>query len=60
MDDKRTYWYEMTKRPVSIGCQPRGFVDINDNHGKWGIVAYNRELTQKELDEYEMRVWSKQ
>lgn len=50
----------MTKRPVSIGCQPRGFVDINDNHGKWGIVAYNRELTQKELDEYEMRVWSKQ
>lgn len=54
---KKKFWYEMLKRPISIGCQPIGFIDTDESKGAWGIVAYDRELTKQELDEFEMRVW---
>lgn len=54
---KDLYWYEMMKRPVSIGCQPKGFVAVDHQQGRWGIVAYERELTKKELDDFEMQIW---
>lgn len=55
----KEYWYEMLKRPISPGAQPKGFVAFNEEKGKWGIVKYDRELTQKELDDFEMKKWNK-
>lgn len=52
------YWYEMDKRPIGIGCQPKGFIDTQDDKGRHGLVAYSHELTEKELDEYEMKKWA--
>lgn len=57
MKQKKLYWYEMVKRPVDLGCQPTGFVAVDHKKGRWGIVAYERKLTQKELDDFDMRVW---
>jgi len=54
---KGLYWYEMKARPVSIGCQPDGFIEFDDDKGRNGIVAYDRPLTDKELDEFEMGAW---
>jgi len=54
---KSKYWYEMVKRPFSIGCEPEGVVEVNHDKGSWGIVCYERELTNDELIEYEMREW---
>lgn len=51
------YWYEMLNRPVDMGCQPKGFVETKDDQGRHGLVAYSRQLTEKELDEFEMRKW---
>lgn len=53
------YWYEMTKRPVSPGAQPKGFIEWKEDKGRHGIVGYERELTDKELDDFEMQVWDK-
>lgn len=53
----------MLERPVSIGTQPKaGMMDyINydekreaDNHMVWAEIYYNRELTEKEMAEYEI------
>lgn len=52
------YWYEMWKRPVDIGCQPKGFIDFDNDKGRHGVVAYDRPLTEKELHDYDMKVWS--
>lgn len=52
------YWYEMLLRPVSIGCQPKGFVEVIEAEGRHGIVAYKRELTAEELDDYDMKAWT--
>lgn len=55
--------YYSTLRPVSIGSQPKkGFMDfVNyDNrtevNGKivWAELYYNRELTDRELSDYEL------
>ena len=51
------YVYEMTARPISIGTQPKGFKWFDERKGEWGIIAYDRELTEQELVEYEMREW---
>lgn len=50
------YWYGYTLRGCSPGCQPRDFVDTDESFGKFGAVAYNRELTEQELDNYELFV----
>ncbi|WP_449354666.1 ArdC-like ssDNA-binding domain-containing protein [Virgibacillus natechei] len=51
------YWYEMMHRPVSLGCQPTGFVDFIEDKGNHGIVAYERELKEKELSDFDMQKW---
>jgi hypothetical protein len=48
------YWYEFIRRGLSLGCQPRGFVDHNESKGTFGWVAYDRELTDKETSDYEL------
>lgn len=55
--DDGLYWYEMCKRPVSLGCQPNGFVEFDDDKGKQGIVAYDRNLTAKELKDFDIKEW---
>lgn len=56
-EEEEMIWYEMILRPVSIGCQPNDFVDVDHSKGRHGIVAYERQLTDEELAEYEMRPW---
>lgn len=55
--------YYSTERPVSIGTQPTfGFMDfINcderteiDGRMVWAELYYNRELTSKEMRDYEL------
>ena len=51
------YKYGMRLRPFSIGCQPKvGFVEREDDPtGKyWDIIIYDRPLTEKELEDYEL------
>ena len=55
--NNKIYWYEMKQRPIGIGCQPKGMVEFNEDKGNWGIVAYDRELTEKELSDYEIEIW---
>ena len=51
------YWYEMMQRPASPGSQPKGIVQRDDDKGRWGLVAYDYELSESQLEEYEMRAW---
>ena len=53
----KKYWYELLFRGISPGCQPKNFIDCDHTKGKWGIVAYNRELSEKEITEYELKPW---
>lgn len=57
--------YYSTQRPLMPGCCPRAGVQevVNFNDKKfcdeigceaWGFVEYNRELTQDEIDDYEL------
>ena len=54
---KREYKYGMRLRGFSIGCQPMdGFVERQDDaSGLYhDILVYDRQLTQEEMDEYEL------
>ena len=53
-DYPELFWYTMRLRGVSLGAQPRGFIEIDETHGRWGAVGYDRELTTQELAQYEM------
>ena len=57
--------YYSTQRPLMPGCCPRAGVQevVNFDDKKfckeigceaWGFVEYNRELTQDEVDDYEL------
>lgn len=51
------YKYGMRLRGFSIGCQPRqGLIErIDDPTGRYyDILAYDRQLTDKELEDYEL------
>lgn len=51
------FMYGMRLRGFSIGCQPMdGFVDRRDDtSGLYhDILVYDRKLTQKEMDDYEL------
>lgn len=49
------YKYTYKFRGLSIGCQPKDFIRFeNDKKYKFEILTYNRELTEKELNEYEL------
>lgn len=52
--ENNIFWYEYRLRGFSLGCQPKGHIDVKHNVGRHGIIAYNRQLTQSELDEYEL------
>ena len=57
MGNKKLYWYEMYMRPLGPGCQPKGIVKFVEDKGRWGLVAYDRPLTEEVLDDYEMKEW---
>jgi hypothetical protein len=48
------YWYKYRLRGLSPGCQPDDFIDHDGSVGKFGAVAYDRELTRKEVEGYEL------
>lgn len=50
----KKYWYKYRLRGFSLGCQPKDFVEVDHEHGKWGAVAYNRPLTDKEISDHEL------
>lgn len=49
------YMYGMKYRGFSLGCQPRGVVELLDgDKDYYDIIVYDRELTDKEIYEYEL------
>ena len=51
------YRYGMRLRGFSIGCQPRqGFIErLDDTSGRYyDILAYDRQLTETEINDYEL------
>jgi hypothetical protein len=50
------YRYGMRLRGFSPACQPKGVIRREDDpRGKYyDIIVYDRELTQKELRDYEL------
>ena len=48
--------YGMRLRGFSPGCQPKGVIRREDDPtGKyWDIIVYPRELTEKEILDYEL------
>ena len=49
--------YGMRLRGFSLGCQPmKGFVErLDDTTGKYyDLIVYNRQLSDKELSDYEL------
>lgn len=65
------YKYLLTQRAPSPGAQPNTPINvedfgtrilmINDRTGEkqlgWGTASYNRRLTKKEVEDYEMILW---
>ena len=66
-----SYKYYSTQRPVDIGTYPKDFankpIEIknfderiyveleNDSFRAWGYLIYNQPLTQKQIDDYELK-----
>ncbi|WP_242289168.1 MULTISPECIES: hypothetical protein [unclassified Bacillus cereus group] len=50
----KLYWYAYRLRGFSPSCQPKGFIDRNDDYGRFGSIAYDRPLTEQELSDYEL------
>ena len=51
------YKYGMRLRGYSIGCQPmEGLIRVEEDESKkyWNILVYNRELTGKEINDYDL------
>lgn len=55
-EQKVKYWYEFRLRGLSPGAQPKGFVDADASYGRFGAVAYDRPLTDAEIEGYELNV----
>lgn len=56
-DKSVVYRYGMRLRGFSIGCQPKdGFLDREDDESGryYDILIYDRQLTDKELEDYEL------
>ena len=51
---EKLYTYSYKLRGFSLGCQPSGFVSHNDNLDKLGTVTYNKELTDNQINDYEL------
>jgi len=53
------YHYMMKERPFSIGCQPKsGLIRYEENktpnRNYYGIVVYDKELTEDQIRRYEL------
>ena len=49
------HYYGMKYRSVAPGAQPKGMIDWSEGTGRYyAVIVYDRELTQKELDDYEL------
>ena len=47
--------YTYKFRGMGPGCQPKGFLDWQNITGyKYEVITYDRELTEKEMLEYEL------
>lgn len=54
----KKYLYGMRLRPFGIACQPKdGFVERRDDSSNlfWDLLVYDRELTSKEMDDYDLK-----
>lgn len=51
---KMLYWYTYRLRGFSLGCQPKDFAWQDSSIGKFGAIIYERELTKKEISDYEL------
>lgn len=57
-----TWKYYMTQRPPGPGCQPEGgLINISNIDREypwvmhpWAILEYNRKLSQREIEDYEL------
>lgn len=53
------YKYGMIRRGYSIGCQPNGVIHFEDvdkkETGFYSIITYLRELTDEEIEKYELK-----
>lgn len=47
------YWYTYKLRGYSIGCQPKGVIQVKENQ-PYELIAYSRQLTDEEIEEYEL------
>lgn len=54
-NNNNVYWYEYRLRGFSLGCQPPNHIEVNHNIGRFGAIAYNRPLTDKEIYQYELK-----
>lgn len=52
----KEYMYGYRLRPPSVGTQPKGFLRFKAQEylDYWGYVIYNRKLTEKEMDQYDL------
>lgn len=50
----KLYWYAYRLRGFSPSCQPKGFIDSNEDYGRFGSIAYDRPLTEQEVSDYEL------
>lgn len=46
--------YTYKARGFSIGCQPKDFIETKQHEHKFETIFYDRELTEKEIEEYEL------
>lgn len=53
----REFKYLLNQRPAMPGALPADFkrLDENDKGGRYGAVYYDRELTETELKNYELK-----
>jgi|GEM_PF-1474801 len=54
---KQEYKYYLNARPADIGAVPKGFirVDAEDKGGRYGAIYYDRQLSDKEAQQYELK-----
>jgi len=51
------FWYELIYRSPAPSCQPEGYVKVNYDKGRHGIVAYTEPLTLDQIEKFELREW---
>lgn len=63
---EQLFWYELVRRPVSIGTQPdKGLIEIDYERKNYlgrhyGAVGYDRELSNEEIEEFELNPLEKE